>query len=384
MTTSAKIRLAIVSQVLSVLTHLYLVSSYYRLKFGMADGKSLCNISDLLNCDAVSASPYSSVFGIPLALGGVFFNAFLLIALVWFSQFPQRYLKDQIKVFATLLVGISLAMAAVSFSMLSTYCLFCIFTYAFSLLTLACVWSLHATGDSTDTFFSGAGLRWFLVGLLALPAFSTLSHAVIKANLAKDFDQQLKIVIDGWLSGTDANVANIQGMRLGADPTAAKMLIVEFADFQCIHCKMAAPSVKNFVKSRRDVALVYVPFPLDGQCNSAISKAGDGRSCVLSASAICADQQGQGWKVHEWIFENFGKFELSELTSFVESTGLDMEKFRLCREAPATMDTIRANAKLGELAGVKGTPTFFVNGRQLQGAQFLPILDAAHQKILGK
>lgn len=384
MTTSVKTKIAIASQALAVITHTYLTNSYYRLKFGMADGKSLCNISDLLNCDAVSVSPFSAILGVPLALGGVLFNAFLLIALLWFTQFPRPSLQKQIRIFASLLALTSVVMALISTTQLSTYCLFCIFTYIFSFVTLAAVWNLEAKGDSKESLFQGSALKWFVAGAVGLPAASLLGHSVIQANLAKGFDQQVKSMIEGWLSRPDSNLNQVEGLNLGIPPESARMLIVEFADFQCIHCKMAAPSVKNFVKSRKDVALIYVPFPLDGQCNPAIKQAGNGRSCALSASAICANKQGKGWEVSDWIFENFGKFELAELTTFVESLGLNMDQFRSCREAPETLESIRKSAKIGEDAGVKGTPTFFVNGRQLQGAQFLPVLEAAHKKILGR
>jgi protein-disulfide isomerase len=274
-------------------------------------------------------------------------------------------------------------MAGISASMLSTYCLFCILTYVLSFLTLFVTLRFPKNEDQDGGIFSGAGMRWFLVGLIGLPAFTALGNSVIKANLAQDFDRQVSSLVQGWLTEPNSNVTQATGMNLGADRASAKMLIIEFADFQCIHCKMAAPAVKSFVKSRKDVSLVFVPFPLDGKCNSAIAQSGNGRSCVLAASALCADKQGHGWEVSDWLFENFGKFELSELSTFVESTGVDMERFRACRDADETMESIRANAKIGETAGIKGTPTFFVNGRQLQGAQFIPVLEAAYNKISG-
>lgn len=384
MTTTAKIKAAIISQLFSVFTHAYLTNSHYRLKFGLADGKSLCNISDLFNCDAVAASPFAQFLGTPLALGGLLFNLFLMIALVWYLYFPQKYLRRQIQIFSGVIAAVSVVMAIISTSMLSTYCLFCLFTYLFSFVTFSLTMTLPEPAESTDSFFTGAGLKWFLFGLLGLPALTIFANSVIKTNLAQDFDRQVKVMINSWLTESNANITNVKGLVLGADPSTAKMLIVEFADYQCIHCKMAAPSVKNFVKSRNDVSLIYVPFPLDGQCNSAITQSGNGRSCVLAASAMCADIQGKGWQVSDWIFDNFGKFELAELTTFIESTGINMEQFRTCREAPETNESLRANAKIGELAGVKGTPSFFVNGRQLSGAQFIPVLEAAYDKIKSK
>ncbi len=80
--------------VLSIAAHLYLTIHYYPIKFGLAVGDSMCNLNAKFDCDAVSASSYSDLFGIPMALWGAVFYAvlLLLILLSWleWSDHPER------------------------------------------------------------------------------------------------------------------------------------------------------------------------------------------------------------------------------------------------------------------------------------------------------
>src|ERR1035437_4670532 len=89
-----RIQLALMGCLASIAAHLYLTMHYYPLKFGFASGQSICNLNAKFDCDAVSASSYASLFGMPLALWGAATNAvlFVLILLSWleWSEYPER------------------------------------------------------------------------------------------------------------------------------------------------------------------------------------------------------------------------------------------------------------------------------------------------------
>lgn len=79
------------------------------------------------------------------------------------------------------------------------------------------------------------------------------------------------------------------------------MTIVEFADYLCPHCKVAATSLHNFIKQHPDVLLIFKPFPLDGKSNAALAEhKGNGIRCLLPKITFCMEQLEQkGWQAHE-------------------------------------------------------------------------------------
>ncbi len=72
--------------------HLYLTQHYYALKFGTGEAGSMCNINEVLNCDAVTASEYSAFLGVPIALWGLFTNLvlFYFLAVTYLNMVQDR------------------------------------------------------------------------------------------------------------------------------------------------------------------------------------------------------------------------------------------------------------------------------------------------------
>src|ERR1700722_484314 len=87
-------QITLLGAALSVVIHLYLSYHYYPIKFGFSSGPSICSVNATFDCDAVAASQYSAVFGIPLAVWGAATNLviFLLVLLQWWgwSEYPER------------------------------------------------------------------------------------------------------------------------------------------------------------------------------------------------------------------------------------------------------------------------------------------------------
>lgn len=378
---------ALVSQVLAVFTHAYLTHQHYNLKFGTTDGKRLCNVSDYFNCDSVAASIYSVLLGTPLALWGLITNALLLFLLISFSwSNVQNLLKRQTQILGTLIAIASVVMAVISVTMMQTACLFCIGTYIFSFITLVALFRINAENPVSfaEAVFKSLkvpNLKMTFLYIFAPVTLIFLLNSMIVTTMAKDINRIVADNLAAWKSGKDVNLSQASGLTLGADPAKAKMVIVEFADFQCVHCKMAAPILKSFTLSRKDVALIFQSFPLDGTCNPAVKHQADGKSCELAKAVYCATQQSKGWPLHEWIFENLGKVDLGQLSSVAQNFGIDVAAFNECRASSETSQKIIEQAKLGESIGIKGTPAIFANGRELPGGQFLVILEAAYNEL---
>lgn len=161
----------------------------------------------------------------------------------------------------------------------------------------------------------------------------------------------------------------------------APVQVVVFGDFQCPYCKKAAGNVELLMEDPDvgdDVRVAFMHYPMHESCNaSPISKSLHKYACGSSAAAICAGQQGRFWEMHDLLYRNNGRLRASNLDEYAEILGLDRQRFGACLTAPSTREKLLADSRIGSTAGVRGTPTLFVNGRMLVGAQPLESLRAA-------
>lgn len=82
-----------------------------------------------------------------------------------------------------------------------------------------------------------------------------------------------------------------------------------------------------------------------------------------------ANRQKKGWAMHDKMFENNTALTQEDLDKYAKEIGLDMAQWKKDLEDPKLKEEVLADQKLGTSVGASGTPTFFINGRQLVGAQ---------------
>lgn len=393
-----KLIVVISAIILAILTHAYLTNHYYPLKYGMAPTESLCQLGDNMDCDVAATSKYSSILGIPLSVFGMTFHVILLLMVisVWtgLSENKQRTLRV-----ATLLAGFSVAMslllAVISATQLSAWCPFCILGYVFSFVIFAVLWMLleeplyKVTSDIGALFTES---RWLLVGILVIPASAFITHKAITKSFGGDrLETIVRSAVNEWKVNPAVDMsAFAPALAKGPEAGQAKMTLVEFADFRCGHCGMAAPSVHAFLKAHKDVRFLFYNFPLDGECNENIGS-GDGVSCRLAKAVTCAGQEDsrKGFDLHDYIFKNQKDFQMTrkvseadeKLKTAATAGGLDWDSMVTCMDDPATHEAIKAQVKAGHTSKIRGTPTFFVNGKLLSRGQFIPVLKAVHSAI---
>jgi len=143
----------------------------------------------------------------------------------------------------------------------------------------------------------------------------------------------------------------------------AKIVITEYSDFQCPACASYYGVVKQIHKDFGDnLAIVYRHFPLRQiHANAEIA--------ALSAEA--AGKQGKFWEMHDMIFENQKKWEGEKnageiFIKYGEDLGLNIEKFKQDLDSKEVKDKVEADYQSGIKAGVNHTPTFFLNGAEIQ------------------
>lgn len=387
--------IAIFSTLIAVGFHIYLTLHYYDVKFGLDAGKSFCNVSEILNCDAVTASKFSAFLGVPMALWGAITNMVLLYFLA-VTRFNLVQDQEKTSRYALLLSSITLiasvVMGAISLAAMSQYCLFCIGTYILSAVGFIFTWlgasdvsGANLADDIKDIFTTE---RWVAGFLLAIPAFSFLGNIMyLESHGLADIQKRAQERVAYWLTAPQQTFDLSSGLIVQKGSEAPVMTIVEFADFRCSHCKNAAPSLHTFTKNHPDVRLIFKPFPLDGTCNEAMKGGGDGISCGLAFATICSETLAQkGWVAHDYIFENQEDIIRSmnldkNLEGIAQATGILLEDLKTCIGKTEVQEAVRRMAKEGETAQIQGTPTVFVNGRLLQQGQAIPVLEAVYKTI---
>jgi protein-disulfide isomerase len=143
-------------------------------------------------------------------------------------------------------------------------------------------------------------------------------------------------------------------------PEGAPVTIVEFSDFQCPFCSRAIGTVEEVLKAYPDkVRLVFRQFPLE--FHKQAPKAAE--------AALCANEQGKFWQMHDTLFANQKELEVPKLKEYAKKVGLDSAKFDKCLDSGEKAAAVQADQADGQKAGVNGTPAFFINGILLSGAQ---------------
>jgi predicted DsbA family dithiol-disulfide isomerase len=88
---------------------------------------------------------------------------------------------------------------------------------------------------------------------------------------------------------------------------------------------------------------------------------------LLAAGSACANEQNKFWKYHDIAFETKGKISRSVVMDIASNIGLDSSAFESCLDSDRGLRVVREDIKAAVQAGVKSTPTLFINGRGLRG-----------------
>lgn len=384
--------LAVLGATLSVGFFAYLTLHHYELHYGFSQSSSVCNVNAYISCDAVSASRFSEIFGMPLALLGLLTHIVLLGMLLGYSF---KWFDDQERASRTIYylslwtALVSVVMAIISFGVLQALCLFCLFTYILAFLNLIFV---HLGLEDRRLSLLGRDIgealtthKMYLLPIGLILGMTYLLDASMKKRYGADTLNLRVIEIASRMAAAPTkSFDETAGVVKGAGLASPMMTLVEFADFRCPHCKVASSSLSAFATTRPDVKIIIKAFPLDSTCNPQMQQ-GDGISCHLAFLAHCSESlDKKGWEATHYIFENQETFRTiaskDELTKKVsEKFGFSQDDLKACTTDNATFTAIQSQAKEGD--GISGTPAIFINGKLLPALPSLPILNALYERM---
>lgn len=186
----------------------------------------------------------------------------------------------------------------------------------------------------------------------------------------------------GASAPTDPSQAPTVGTAVTADDDAvlgdpkAPVTMIEFSDYQCPFCKRFKDETLGALKTKYidtgKVKLVYRDFPLG--IHPYAQKAAE--------AAECAGDQGKYYEMHDAIFVKTPQLAIEDLKLMAQEIGLNTATFNTCLDNGTHADEVKKDMSDGTAAGVTATPSFFINGTLLRGAQPTAAFEAAIEQAL--
>jgi protein-disulfide isomerase len=158
----------------------------------------------------------------------------------------------------------------------------------------------------------------------------------------------------------------------GDDPSegsaTAPVTLVEYSDFQCPFCGRVMPTLKELRTKYGDkVRVVWKDFPLTQIHPQAF---------VAAQAGNCAREQGKFWEYHDRLFANQQALQPEFLKKYAAEVGLDAAKFDACLDSSKYEARVQESLGAGTRLGITSTPTVYVNGRMVNGAQPIEVFQA--------
>ncbi|MFN7210240.1 MAG: DsbA family protein [Aggregatilineales bacterium] len=244
-------------------------------------------------------------------------------------------------------------------------------------------------------YYFGIAVVFFVAGfLVAWVMFSGNSGGINAAEIRNAASEGARAAVQAELAALRVDLGNLAAggaqpspaaparveIELGNSPSwgaeDAKVTIVEFSDFECSFCARFYRDTYKALKERYQdrVRFVYKHFPISGIHPNAERAA---------VAAECAHEQDKFWAYHDLLFENQRNLAQEALIGYARQVGVpNIEQFTECLSSNKYLSTVIADLQQGERYGVQGTPTFFINGLPLVGAQPYPAFERAIEQAL--
>jgi len=365
----------------------YLLARTFTLMENQASGAvDLCSKFFGTGCDKTLLSQTSWKLGLPLAGWGVVYFAALacLIAMAW--VLGEAFATEA--TIAAFLLGtagacVSIVLSIVLLTGRAPFCPLCLVVHAINLTLLPALWWLTGRNASELIQEFRAGIkclwgwqvkdprevRWKLVGFVTviLVAIVMYQWVLVQAELRKASDKGFEEIAAVYASTPKQEMpVSENDPRLGPEDAPAKLVV--FSSFQCPGCRVFALDIAPRLTRRFEdgLAVIFKNFPLGKDCNPELQVDMQPWACEAAWTAEAARKQGKFWPFHDAIFALGLKAGEETIMQIARNVGLDMERFEADRRDSRTLAKVKADVALGRRLAIDGTPTIFLNGRQIR------------------
>ena len=357
---------------------------------------SFCDVNATVSCTEAYTSRFGTVAGVPVALFGLLFFAFVLglVALCARSSTAAPNLPGYVFGLSTIGLAAVLYLAYASFVILKAVCVLCLGSY------VAVIGLFLISGAATRypmTSLPGRALRDLGTlfrtprALSAALAFVALSGAAIflfpgqMATAAPASDGQvqpaspLPPVSSAQLAQLEQFLAAQPRVPIMVPTDGAAVVIVKFNDYQCPPCgqtyMMFTPVFAKWAKEAPGkVKFMTRDYPLESQCNRFMTQDMHPSSCEAAVAVRLAREKGKAEAMEQWLFSN-----QPTLTPDLVKQGVRVVAGVTDFDArfASTLELVKGDVTQGSQLKVTGTPTFFMNGIRLPTFNRPELMDAA-------
>jgi uncharacterized membrane protein/protein-disulfide isomerase len=343
---------------------------------------SACDINATVSCSEVLLSRYSSAYGVPVAILGVIWFAGALV-LIGANMFGRASLRENVPgyLFALSTAGLAvvLYLAYISFAVLKVYCPLC-------LTADAAVIGLFIVSGAATPFSMTTLPRRLLHDVktlivspqaIAVVVLFTAGAASAVVLAARDNVAAEGALVSAAAQAAAANQSSEFERWYNAQPRVplivpnegAKVLIVDFSDFQCPYCSQAyislTPIVEKFnAQQPNTVRVVMKDFPLDSKCNVNVQNGGPHPSACEAAVAVRLAARAKRDALEDFLFHNQPAMTSETIRKWAREIGgvTDYDA-----KYAATLEGVKSDIAFGHTLQVNATPTMFINGVKIPG-----------------
>jgi len=360
-----------------LIVSIYLSISHYRVYTDIGYS-SFCAISRAINCDTISQSPYSILWGVPVPVWGIIGYTFFLLFL------PLAKMKEtaNARIWSLLfLVALgfslySIVLALISNFYIHSYCIMCVLTYGINLLLLYMSWIIIRRFGTTG----------IIKGIITDFVF-LITHRKKCLSLFMPFFIIALIVIlfipEYWVYAAPTLPAKIQtGITNEGHPwigaEVPELVIEEFSDYQCFQCKKMHFYLRRLVTEYPEkIRLVHRNYPLDHEFNPVVVPepyhVGSGKLALISIAAMT---DNKFWEINDLLFAESRKKNALNVKELAESVNMD---YRILLRGISDQE-VRQKLSFDVWEGMKlrltGTPGYLINGKLYTGLIPSEILNA--------
>jgi uncharacterized membrane protein/protein-disulfide isomerase len=353
---------------------------HYRLVFDPSY-QSFCDVNSTISCTQVYLSRFSTFRGVPVAVfGALWFVAVTLLSIAGMTarDSVRESVPGYLFVLSTLALAVVLYLGYASVVILKTYCVLCFITYA------AVIGLFLVSGAATSvpmTTLPRRAIRDFrvlvtspLAILIAVLFFAgaatTLAFFPREGSGGADVAASAPAPGPAQTSEFERVMATAPRVAMAIPNDGAKVLIIDFSDFQCPFCRQAFYAYQPIVQKYQaqqpgSVKFVLKDYPLDSECNVNVTGGGPHPSACEAAVAVrLAQRQNKMAAMEEWLFSNQPTLTPPVVRQAARDVGgiTDFDA-----KYAFTLELVKGDIALGHQLGVRSTPTLFINGVKFEG-----------------
>ena len=359
---------------IGVLVTIELIVVYFMANFVPDSAPSICSINSKVDCDAVARTNFALFLGVPNAIWGFAFYAFVMF-LYFAKSLKNIKLFKFMEVFAhpksyIFLMSLVMSLASICFAYISTMeikkiCIFCFVTYFLNFVLLfiskpASKGFADIVITTINDFVKAISNKIYAICFFLIVAGGIFGLFYIENS--KIFFPPEKSVFSEDITKFEPTVT---GNELGqAD---AEVIINEFTDIQCPYCALSNTMMHKVVEDYDNVRVIHHDLPLDIDCNPALSEQFHQNSCLYAQYGLAAKEQNKSWGLITAMFKNNTALSEEKVLELAKELELDIEKLKKDAHSKEIKDKLKSEVEAANNMEISGTPTYIINGKKYQG-----------------